>query len=124
MPLVVGPLLDNTILILILILILGRLISDCSITSINDIVFVFDHIQLKIIIGNKKTAFYNWKTNGRIKDIHDPFLLEKKITTYELRENCRKEIAQKRIQERQTITEARTSDKTLFYRIIRQQLGN
>jgi hypothetical protein len=31
--------------------ILGRLISDCSITSINDIVFVFDHIQLKIIIA-------------------------------------------------------------------------
>ena len=70
-------------------------------------------------IKNKKTAFYNWKTNGRIKDIHDPFLLEKKITTYELR----KEMAQKRIQERQTITEARTSDKTLFYRITRQQRG-
>ena len=51
-------------------------------------------------IKNKKTAFYNWKTNGRIKDIHDPFLLEKKITTYELRKNCRKEMAQKRIQER------------------------
>jgi hypothetical protein len=66
------------------------------------------------------TAFYNWKTNGRIKDIHDPFLMEKKITTYELRKNCRKEMAQKRIQERQTITEA---DKTLFYRIIRQQRG-
>jgi hypothetical protein len=44
----VGPLLDNKILILI---ILGRLISDCSITSINDIVFVFGHIQLKIIIA-------------------------------------------------------------------------
>jgi hypothetical protein len=34
--------------------ILGRLISDCSITSINDIVFVFDHIQLKIIIAFDK----------------------------------------------------------------------
>ena len=32
-------------------------------------------------------------------------------------------MGQKRIQERQTITEARTSDKTLFYRIIRQQHG-
>jgi hypothetical protein len=49
--------------------------------------------------------------------------LERKITTYELRKNCRKEMAQKRIQERQTITEARTSDKTLFYRIIRHQRG-
>jgi hypothetical protein len=39
--------LDNKILILIL----SRLISDCSITSIDDIVFVFDHIQLKIIIA-------------------------------------------------------------------------
>jgi hypothetical protein len=27
-------------------------------------------------IKNKKTAFYNWKTNGRIKDIHDPFLFD------------------------------------------------
>ena len=75
------------------------------------------------VIKNKKTAFYNWKTNGRKKDIHDPFLLEKKIKTYELRKNCRKEMAQKRIQERQTITEARTSDQTLFYRIIRHQRG-
>jgi hypothetical protein len=57
----------------------------------------------------------------RKKDIHDPFLLEKKITTYELRKNCRKKMAQKRIQERQTITEARTSDTTLFYRIIGHQ---
>jgi hypothetical protein len=24
---------------------------------------------------NKKTAFYNWKTNGRKKDIHDPFFI-------------------------------------------------
>ena len=41
-------------------------------------------------IKNKKTAFYNWKANGRKKDIHDPFLLEKKITTYELRKKWRK----------------------------------
>ena len=26
-------------------------------------------------IKNKKTAFYNWKTNGQTKSIHDPFLL-------------------------------------------------
>jgi len=32
-------------------------------------------------------------------------------------------MAQKRIQERQTITEARTSDKALFYKIIRHQRG-
>jgi hypothetical protein len=59
-------------------------------------------------IKNKKTTFYNWKTKRRKKDIHDHFLLEKKIIAYELRKNCRKEMAQKRIQERQTITEART----------------
>ena len=33
-------------------------------------------------------------------------------------------MAQKRPQERQTIIEARTSDKTLFYKIIRHQRGN
>ncbi|CAG2216627.1 unnamed protein product [Mytilus edulis] len=74
-------------------------------------------------IRNKKSAFYYWKAKGRPTDSLDPFLLEKKITTQELRKICRLEVAQKRIQERNEIIEARSSNKTLFYKLINKQRG-
>ncbi|VDI53576.1 Hypothetical predicted protein [Mytilus galloprovincialis] len=74
-------------------------------------------------IRNKKSAFYYWKAKGRPTDSLDPFLLEKKITTQELRKICRSEVAQKRIQERNEIIEARSSNKTLFYKLINKQRG-
>ncbi|CAG2223922.1 unnamed protein product [Mytilus edulis] len=74
-------------------------------------------------IKNKKSAFYYWKANGRPTDCLDPFLLEKKITTQELRKTCRLEIAQKRMQERNEIIEASSSNKTLFYKLINKQRG-
>ncbi|VDI02142.1 Hypothetical predicted protein [Mytilus galloprovincialis] len=74
-------------------------------------------------IRNKKSAFYYWKAKGRPTDCLDPFLLENKITTQELRKICRLEVAQKRIQERNEIIEARSSNKTLFYKLINKQRG-
>ncbi|CAG2239701.1 unnamed protein product [Mytilus edulis] len=74
-------------------------------------------------IRNKKSAFYYWKAKGRPTDCLDPFLLEKKITTQELRKTCRLEVAQKRIQERNEIIEASSSNKTLFYKLINKQRG-
>lgn len=41
--------------------------------------------QIKIAISKKKAAHYNWKVNGRPNDINNSFLIEKKITTYNLR---------------------------------------
>ncbi|CAG2253629.1 unnamed protein product [Mytilus edulis] len=74
-------------------------------------------------IRNKKSAFYYWKANGRPTDCLDPFLLEKKITTQELRKTCRLEVAQERMQERNEIIEASSSNKTLFYKLINKQRG-
>ncbi|VDI12916.1 Hypothetical predicted protein [Mytilus galloprovincialis] len=74
-------------------------------------------------IRNKKSAFYYWKAKGRPTDSLDPFLLEREITTQELRKICRLEVAQKRIQERNEIIEARSSNKTLFYKLINKQRG-
>ena len=58
----------------------------------------------------------------RKKDIHDPFLLEKKITTYELRKNSRKEMGP-------TFINAKGKDCTsidyiLFQEGYREQISN
>ena len=49
--------------------------------------------------------------------------INKKNTTIELRKQCRLEIAEKRMQERQNIINARSGDSTLFYKLIKQQRG-
>jgi hypothetical protein len=43
-----------------------------------------------------------------------PDTINKKNTTIELRKQCRLEIAEKRMQEHQNITNARSGDSTLF----------
>ncbi|CAG2191583.1 unnamed protein product [Mytilus edulis] len=48
--------------------------------------------EIRKAISNKKVAFYNWKNNGSINDQHNYFLKQKKLTTYELRKQCRLEI--------------------------------
>jgi hypothetical protein len=51
------------------------------------------------------------------------FFIEKKTTKYELRKQCRVELALKSIADRQKIIDARSSDTALFYKIIKQQRG-
>ena len=72
-------------------------------------------------ILDKKTAFFNWKKQGRPNDPTNYFLLEKKITTAELRRQIRIEIAKRKINEKSDITQARQSDNALFHRLIRKQ---
>lgn len=74
-------------------------------------------------IKRKKEAFHLWKTNGRPKNSDNTYTIKKKNTTIELRKQCRLEIAEKRIQERQNIINARSGDSTLFYKLIKQQRG-
>jgi len=74
-------------------------------------------------IREKKTAFYIWKTNGRSKDPTNSHVANKKLTTQILRKECRLEIAQRRIQERERLIQARTSDQRTFYKLIRKQRG-
>ena len=74
-------------------------------------------------IEQKKRAFFIWKTNGRSTDPLNNFFIEKKTTKYELRKQCRVELAFKSIADRQKIIDARSSDTALFYKIIKQQRG-
>ncbi|CAC5379561.1 unnamed protein product [Mytilus coruscus] len=74
-------------------------------------------------ISNKKIAFYNWKSNGSINDPHNYYLKQKKLTTYELRKQCRLEIAIRRINERQKLIDSKVTDTKTFFRMIRNQRG-
>lgn len=79
--------------------------------------------KIWIAIKQKKSAFYEWKVNGRPKDINNIFLQQKKITSYKLRKECRIEVAKRRIEEKNKIINTRTSDKRTFYKLIRNQRG-
>lgn len=74
-------------------------------------------------IKGKKEAFHLWKRNGRPKNSDNTYTINKKNTTIELRKQCRLEIAEKRMQERQNIINARSGDSTIFYKLIKQQRG-
>ena len=74
-------------------------------------------------IKAKKSAYLQWKNNGKPQEPTNLYTLNKKFTTYELRKTCRKEVAQRRIKERETLIEARTMDKKLFYSLVNQQRG-
>ena len=72
----------------------------------------------------KKEAFLKWKMKGSPQIPNDTYLLAKKSTTYKLRTECRIAEAKKRIAEREEILNARTSNKALFYRLIRKKRGH
>ncbi|CAC5417022.1 unnamed protein product [Mytilus coruscus] len=62
---------------------------------------------IKEAIKKKKLAFQDWKINGRPKES----------------DKCRLEVAKRRINERQKLINARTSDRNMFYKIIKNQRG-
>ncbi|CAC5363524.1 unnamed protein product [Mytilus coruscus] len=77
--------------------------------------------EIRKAISNKKIAFYNWKSNGSINDPHNYYLKQKKLTTYQLRKQCRLEIAIRRINERQKLIDSKVTDTKTFFRMIRNQ---
>jgi hypothetical protein len=74
-------------------------------------------------IKKKKQAYCIWKWNGKPQNPLDQLVINKKLTSYNLRRFCRTEVAQRRIKERQELIEAKTMDKKLFHKLIRQQRG-
>ena len=60
-------------------------------------------------------------SQGRPNDHTKFFLLEKKITTSELRRQIRIELAKRKSSEKEDIAQARQSDNALFHRLIRKQ---
>ncbi|CAG2195798.1 unnamed protein product [Mytilus edulis] len=75
---------------------------------------------IKEAIKKKKLAFHDWKLNGRPKESDSIYLKKKKLTTHILRKECRLEVAKRRINERQKLINARTSDRNMFYQIIKK----
>ncbi|CAG2256425.1 unnamed protein product [Mytilus edulis] len=57
------------------------------------------------------------------KESDSIYLKKKKLTTHILRKECRLEVAKRRINERQKLINARTSDRNMFYKIIKSQRG-
>ena len=70
--------------------------------------------EVLVAIKAKKSTYLEWKNNGKPHDPSNIHLMNKKLTTYELRKICRIEIAQRRINEREKLMEAKTMDKRLF----------
>ena len=73
---------------------------------------------IQAAIYHKKTVFFNWKQQGRPNEHTNFFLLEKKITTSELRRQIRIELAKRKSSEKEDIAQARQSDNALFHRLI------
>jgi hypothetical protein len=61
--------------------------------------------------------------NGRSTISLDTLFIERKNTTYLLRKQCRLAVAQKRMNDKQKIIDARSNDTALFYKIMKRQRG-
>jgi hypothetical protein len=70
------------------------------------------------VIKEKKQAYCIWKWNDKPQNPLDQLVINKKLTSYNLRRFCRMEVAQKRIKERQELIEAKTMDNKLFHKLI------
>jgi hypothetical protein len=67
-------------------------------------------------IKEKKQAYCKWKWNGKPQNPLDQLVINKKLTSYNLRRFCRTEVAQIRIKERQELIEAKTMDNKLVHK--------
>lgn len=65
-----------------------------------------------------------WKEMGRPNCPNNRFLQEKKSTAQNFRRECRKESAIKRVNNKQKLIQARTSDRNSFFKMIRKQRGS
>ena len=79
--------------------------------------------EIKQAIQNKKRAFKEWKLASRPNDIGNMLIMNKKLTTSNLRRPCRVESARCSEQIRQQILNAKSSDMKLFYRLVNKQRG-
>jgi hypothetical protein len=61
----------------------------------------------------KMQAYCKCKWNGKPQNPLDQLVLNKKLTSYNLRIFCRTEVAQRRIKERQELIEAKTMNDKL-----------
>ncbi|MEW8547754.1 MAG: reverse transcriptase family protein, partial [Candidatus Thiodiazotropha sp.] len=74
-------------------------------------------------IKEKKRAFGEWKFNGQPNTKEHWLVINKKVTTRNLRKLCRLESARQRQTIRQEILDARYEDTRLFHKLIKRQRG-
>lgn len=79
--------------------------------------------EIQTALAAKKRAFHEWKVNGRSRNETDQTVINKKLTTKELRRTCRIENAMKYNETKQEILDARSSNMNLFYKLIDKQRG-
>ena len=72
----------------------------------------------------KKKAFWEWKLGERPKTKENWLVINRKITTSNLRKLCRIESARQRQSARQEILDAKYEDTRLFHRLINKQRGH
>ena len=72
-------------------------------------------------IKAKKQSYCIW--NGRPEDPPNELVVNKTLTTQQLRKICRMEIARRRINEREQLIGARIMDNALFHKLLHQQRG-
>ena len=79
--------------------------------------------EINKAIKAKKQSYCIWKWNGRPEDPQNELVVNKKLTTQQLRKICRMEIARRRISEREELIGARIMDNALFHKPLCQLRG-
>ena len=77
---------------------------------------------IKRAVGEKKKAFWLWKCADHPDDV-ERLVINKKVTTQNLRRLCRLESAKQREEKRQEILDTKLEDSGLFHRLINRQRG-
>lgn len=79
--------------------------------------------EIQTALKKKKEAFYQWKLNGRSQDSTNILVINKTLSTKELRRMCRVEKARQYNGQKQEILDCRSQDTALFHKLINKQRG-
>ena len=70
-----------------------------------------------------KQAHWRYKNAKRSGNLNQQIIMDRKIAKMKLRSEIRKEVTSREVNKKEQIIEGKTSDKPLFYKLIRQQRG-
>ena len=80
--------------------------------------------NIKEALAKSKEAHRKYKIAVSDNTLSDEVILDRKLAKRELRSSIRCEQALQRVQQKENLMEARTHNRTLFYKIIREQRGS
>ncbi|CAG2203169.1 unnamed protein product [Mytilus edulis] len=79
--------------------------------------------EIRQAITDKKNAYYDWKQNNRPNDPNNQWLQKKKVTTCNLRKECRLTLAKQQLERKSELINAKSNNSNLFFKLIRRQRG-